>query len=60
MAWGLECWSYNQGSQVQILLGPRQSVFAIRRVILCILSFPGGSDRKESVCNAGDQGLILG
>ena len=22
--------------------------------------FPGGSDGKESVCNAGDQGLILG
>ena len=22
-------------------------------------SFPGGSDSKESACNAGDQGLIL-
>ena len=24
------------------------------------LSFPGGSDRKEPACNAGDLGLILG
>jgi len=24
------------------------------------LDFPGGSDSKESVCNAGDQGLIPG
>ena len=23
-------------------------------------SFPGGSDGKESTCNAGDLGLILG
>ena len=25
-----------------------------------LLSFPGGSDNKESVCNAGDLGLIPG
>ena len=25
-----------------------------------VQGFPGGSDGKESVCNAGDQGLILG
>ena len=25
-----------------------------------ILGFPGGSDSKESVCNVGDLGLILG
>jgi len=24
------------------------------------LGFPGGSDGKESACNAGDQGLIPG
>ena len=24
------------------------------------MSFPGGSDGKESTCNAGDMGLILG
>ena len=24
------------------------------------LGFPGGSDGKESACNAGDAGLILG
>ena len=24
------------------------------------ISVPGGSDNKESSCNAGDQGLILG
>ena len=26
----------------------------------CQLGFPGGSDGKESACNAGDQGLIPG
>ena len=25
-----------------------------------MLGFPGGSDGKESTCNAGDMGLILG
>ena len=25
-----------------------------------VLSFPGGSDGKESACNAGDPGLIMG
>ena len=25
-----------------------------------IMGFPGGSDNKESACNAGDLGLILG
>ena len=25
---------------------------------MCINSFPGGSDSKESACNAGDQGSI--
>ena len=27
---------------------------------MCISSFPGGSDGKESVCNMGDLGLIPG
>ena len=27
---------------------------------LHFLSFPGGSDSKESACNAGDPGLTLG
>ena len=27
---------------------------------ICIYTFPGGSDGKESVCNAGDPGLIPG
>ena len=27
---------------------------------MCILNFPGGSDRKASVYNVGDQGLIPG
>ena len=26
----------------------------------CIMGFPGGSDGKESACNAGDVGLIPG
>ena len=26
----------------------------------CRRAFPGGSDGKESACNAGDLGLILG
>ena len=28
--------------------------------LLCLLGFPGGSDGKESTCNAGHLGLILG
>ena len=31
-------------------------MFWIRLVVL--LGFPGGSDSKESTCNAGDPGLI--
>ena len=30
------------------------------RLHLLLTSFPGGSDDKESVCNAGDLGLIPG
>ena len=29
-------------------------------MFVIIKCFPGGSDGKESVCNAGDLGLILG
>ena len=28
--------------------------------MLTLMGFPGGSDGKESACNAGDPGLILG
>ena len=28
--------------------------------MICELDFSGGSDGKESACNAGDSGLILG
>ena len=32
-----------------------------RNIMLILLQgFPGGSDGKESVCNAGDPGLIPG
>ena len=27
---------------------------------ICVMGFPGDSDRKESACNAGDPGLIPG
>ena len=27
---------------------------------MCVLGFPGGSDSKESACNAGDPGSIPG
>ena len=29
-------------------------------IFLSLLGFPGGSDGKESACNVGDLGLILG
>ena len=29
-------------------------------ILLLFRGFPGGSDGKESACNAGDPGLILG
>ena len=40
----------------EILSGLRESGFGISLG----LGFPGGSDGKESVCNAGDLGLIPG
>ena len=30
------------------------------RVCVCVCGFPGGSEGKESACNVGDLGLILG
>ena len=35
-------------------------VLVISSVIDIYLDFPGGSDGKESACNAGDLGLIPG
>ena len=29
-------------------------------IMYCVLGFPGGSDGKESACNAGDLGSISG
>ena len=29
-------------------------------IMYCVLGFPGGSDGKESACNAGDLGSITG
>ena len=37
--------------------GELRFFFLIYRVLLC---FPGGSDSKESACNAGDSDSILG
>ena len=36
------------------------SIFPICKELLMKQSFPGGSDGKESACNAGDPGLIPG
>ena len=30
------------------------------RVYICLWGFPSGSDSKESACNAGDPGSVLG
>ena len=35
-------------------------MYKILKIIRFLLGFPGGSDGKESACNAGDQGLIPG
>ena len=32
----------------------------LRVEFVCVLSFPGGSDGKESACKVGDLGLIPG
>ena len=32
----------------------------LKLIMAIMLGFPGGSDSKESACNAGDLGLILG
>ena len=40
-------------------MGTRYSLFIIIFIITRVFGFPGGSDSKESACNAGDLGLIL-
>ena len=32
---------------------------SLRRIKLAIWGFPGGSDSKQSACNAGDPGSVL-
>ena len=39
---------------------PSTSESLFRNRAVKILGFPGGSDGKESACNAGDLGLISG
>ena len=36
------------------------SLLSISYIVMCILSFPGGSAGKESACNAGDLASIPG
>ena len=41
--------------------GKRQKIYVYSsRSVLCLMSFPGGSDGKESSCNAEDMGSIPG
>ena len=35
-------------------------IYIFTNTYLCIYDFPGGSDTKESACNAGDLGLTPG
>ena len=54
---------FNVASKYQqmIMEGKRQKIYVYRsRSILCLMSFPGGSDGKESSCNAEDVGSIPG
>ena len=37
-----------------------QPLLVLESIFLSSMDFPGGSDGKESACNAGDLGLILG
>ena len=39
---------------------PNFSTFLSFKTIFLVKSFPDGSDSKESACNAGDLGLVLG
>ena len=39
---------------------PTRNGYLINYVCICKHCFPGGSDGKESACNAGDLGLISG
>ena len=36
------------------------NVYRKKQEIVLIFSFPGGSDGKESACNAGDPGSVSG
>ena len=38
----------------------RLAVISLIYINMLVLGFPGGSDKKESACNAGDQGSIPG
>ena len=38
----------------------RQDLGIFFLCLICMVSFPGGSDGKESACDAGDLGLIPG
>ena len=48
----------------EILGAPREPIFNSSSTVYIALTlyvgFPGGSDSKESACNVGDMGLILG
>ena len=60
---GKLCWAYRvRGRQKTPLEGPRNRITRDSTVTwesICTV-FPGGSDGKESACNAGDPGLIPG
>ena len=43
-----------------ILFGSEIIIGDICRELWCLMGFPGGSDGKESTCNAGDLHLIPG
>ena len=50
-----------QETQVQTLIWEEPTCCrATKRMHLNCLALPGGSDGKESICNAGDPDLILG
>ena len=50
----------NQDQTAQVLLCPSFLSLWSFNTALCIFSFPGGSDGKESACHSGDLGSIPG
>jgi len=50
----------NRGGRIGKNIWEEFLIFLVLVSVLFFMGFPGGSDGKESACNAGDPGSLLG